>query len=79
MKLDDGLEHETEKQKYMKDLKKRTFSALDYTSFRYKHRPDYLKLKDEPQCGTWDAPMLAYFNKDSVKKALKIDPSVTEF
>ena len=63
----------------MKELKKTTFSALDYTNFRYKHRPDYLKLKDEPQCGTWDAPMLAYFNKDSVKKSLKIDASVTNF
>ena len=45
LKLDDGLEHESEHEKYMKDLKTRTFSALDYTNFNYRNRPDYHKLK----------------------------------
>lgn len=62
-----------------KELRKRVITVVDYASFKYRNRPDYHKLRDDIPCGTYDTVLLDYFNSDSVKKALHIDASVTDF
>lgn len=77
LKIDDGLNHEDE---YMRDLRSRVITVYDYANFKYRNRQDYHQLKQQmPKCGTYDAPLIAYFNKDSVKKSLNIDPAFGNF
>jgi hypothetical protein len=61
------------------ELRSKVFTAYEYTNFLYRNKPDYHKLKADLPCGTYDAPLLDYYNKDTVKTALHIDPSVTKY
>lgn len=54
-------------------------TIYQHANFLFRNRADYHKLKDTIPCGTYDAPLLAYFNKDTVKKSLNIDASITKF
>jgi hypothetical protein len=62
-----------------RELRKKVITVVDYASFKYRNRPDYQKLKDDIPCGTYDTVLLDYFNSASVKTALHIDASVTDF
>ena len=61
------------------DLKERVLTVYQKANFLYRNRADYEKLAAEIPCGTYDAPLLAYFNKDSVKKSLNIDENSSKF
>lgn len=62
------------------ELRKRgVVTKYNYANFLYRNRADYAQLKDEVQCSTYDAPLKEYFNRQSVRDALHIDPSVKTF
>jgi hypothetical protein len=61
------------------ELRKKVLTVVDYANFKYRNRPDYHKLKDDIPCGTYDAPLLDYFNSASVKTQLHIDASITNY
>lgn len=62
------------------ELRKRgVITKYNYANFLYRNKPDYEKLKDELECSTYDAQLMEYFNRPSVKEALHIDPRVEEF
>ena len=56
----------------MNDVEEKVFrsrvrTVYDYANFKYRNRPDFLKLKDEqPACGTYDGVLLDFFNNATV-------------
>ena len=49
-----------------KEFRSRVRTVYDYANFKFRNRPDFLKLKAEPACGTYDGVLLDFFNNATV-------------